>query len=71
MDFLEDIFEDDLDVLEIIDVGVPRNIYIREDKFNTLDELSFYKRFRLTKQTTLYVLSLVEHQLEFPFDMQV
>lgn len=66
---LEDIFEDDLDVLEVIDIGVPRNIYMRSDKFNNMDELSFYKRFRLTKQTTLYVLSLIEHRIEFPYDL--
>lgn len=50
---LDDIFEDDFDVLEVIDIGVRRNIYVRNNAFDTLDEPFFYKQFRLTKQTTL------------------
>ena len=41
-----DIFEDDFDILEIIDFGFPRQIYQRSQYFDSLDELGFYRRFR-------------------------
>jgi hypothetical protein len=52
-----DIFEDDFDILEIIDIGFPRLCCIRSAHFHDMDEFTFYKRFRLTKQTCLNLFS--------------
>ena len=64
-----DIFEDDLDILEIFDQGFPRRIYNRANAFESLDNWGFYRRYRLTKETVLDMLDLIENQLEFPSDM--
>jgi hypothetical protein len=48
-----DIFEDDFDILEIINIGFPRLYCVRSAHFHDMDEFTFYKRFRLTKQTCL------------------
>lgn len=45
-----DAFIDDLEILEIIQHGFPRRIYERADHYNTLDDLEFFRRFRLTKK---------------------
>ncbi|KAK9739659.1 hypothetical protein QE152_g8848 [Popillia japonica] len=64
----DDLFDDDLDILEIIDFGFPRRIiYDRTDDFNNLDDLSFFRRYRLTKPTKflgdewVYVNSILPH----------
>jgi hypothetical protein len=69
MEFLEEFFDDDLDILEIIDVGFSRFRYTRSDKFHELDKHTFNSRFRLTKQTTLDVLIQIEEELEFANDI--
>lgn len=68
MDICE-LMDDESDILEIIDFGFPKNVYERENFFETMDELNFFKRFRLTKMTVLQILARIEHQLEFPYDM--
>jgi hypothetical protein len=40
-------------ILEIIDIGFPRLCCVRSAHFHDMDEFTFYKRFRLTKQTCL------------------
>jgi hypothetical protein len=59
--------EDDLDTLEINDIGFPRLRYVRSDHFHDMDEFTFYRRFRLTKQT-LYRLGDTK-SLAFPNDL--
>ncbi|KAK5643421.1 hypothetical protein RI129_007266 [Pyrocoelia pectoralis] len=69
MDIFEnDIIEDDLDALEVIEVGIPRTIYQRSNHFDQLSEWDFFRRFRLQKETVLNVLAQIEHELEFPYD---
>jgi hypothetical protein len=63
---LVDIFEDDVDIWEIIEYGFPRRHYVRADYFHEMDELGFFRRFRLKKATVLHVLTLIEHELEYP-----
>lgn len=63
--------EDDLDILEIVDFGFPRRIYEREEYFDTMDNLTFFKRFRLTKPTVLLILESIAEQLEFDNDLYV
>ncbi|KAK4875948.1 hypothetical protein RN001_012370 [Aquatica leii] len=72
MEFIEwdDLFDDNFDVLEIIDFGFPRRIqYSRTEDFYDLDELSFFRRYRLTKRTVLDFLPLIEEQIEYPSDI--
>lgn len=63
------LLDDDLDVLDIIDIGFPRRFYNREDFFETMDNMSFFRRFRLRKPTVLQVLEHIEPLLEFDNDL--
>lgn len=66
IDFLDD---DDIEVLDLIEYGIPRQIYERNNYFHMLDEAGFYKRFRLSRPCVLNtVLPLIEHRLEYPYD---
>jgi hypothetical protein len=42
---LVDIFEDDVDIWEIIEYGFPRRHYVRADYFHEMDELGFLEDF--------------------------
>ncbi|KAG5869934.1 hypothetical protein JTB14_001218 [Gonioctena quinquepunctata] len=65
----EDIFlEDYLDIIEIIEFGFPRRIYERLNYFQDMNELTFFKRFRLLKGTVLQLIEIIEDQLEYPHD---
>lgn len=65
-EFEDDVFlNDDLDILDIIDFGYPRKIYDRKNNFEELDNLTFFKRFRLMKNTVLHLLELIEQDLEY------
>ncbi|XP_055914714.1 uncharacterized protein LOC129947951 [Eupeodes corollae] len=65
---LADLLEDDVEVLELIEVGVPRQVYDRNEYFFSFDELAFYKRFRLTKKMAIHVLEQIEKDLERPYN---
>ena len=56
--------DDDEEILDIIRLGFPRHFYERTNFFDELDDLSFFKRFRLTKRTVLFLLGRIEDQLE-------
>jgi hypothetical protein len=60
---------DDLEEIELIEFGIPRNINIRANHFNSLPDYKFFKKFRLTKESVMKILPLLENQLEFPLDM--
>lgn len=64
MEFLDD----DLNLLDIIEHGIPRCRYDRADYLNSMDNPTFFKRFRLTKGTVEHVLAQIEHLLEFKQD---
>ncbi|XP_023312542.1 putative nuclease HARBI1 [Anoplophora glabripennis] len=64
-----DAVEDDLEIIEIIEHGIPRQIRPRVDLFQVYDNLQFFQRFRLTKETVLDLLPLIEPYLEFPYDI--
>uniref|UniRef100_A0A6P7H1J5 Putative nuclease HARBI1 n=1 Tax=Diabrotica virgifera virgifera TaxID=50390 RepID=A0A6P7H1J5_DIAVI len=61
-----DIFNDDLDLLEIIEHGFPRRVFVRPNYFQTMDNLTFFRTFRFYKETVLFILTLIEDRLEFP-----
>lgn len=68
-----DIFNDDDNDLEILGLihiqnRVNRKIYIRAAYFETYDDMDFFKRFRLTKDTTHELLVMIEHDIEFVND---
>lgn len=66
MEIEDEIFvEDDGDILDVIRFGFPRRYYQRTDFFNDMDDMSFFRRFRLQKHTVLRLLDEIEHQLEF------
>ena len=70
MEIEDQIFvDDDNDILDIIDMGFPRRIFERSNYFEDMDNMSFFRRFRLTKQSTLDILGRIEHQLEFENDL--
>ncbi|KAK5647826.1 hypothetical protein RI129_003078 [Pyrocoelia pectoralis] len=57
---------DGVDYVDLIDnMRAPRQMYVRENYFESLDEQKFFERFRLTKNTTLYLLNKIEEQLEY------
>ncbi|KAJ8915704.1 hypothetical protein NQ315_000638 [Exocentrus adspersus] len=58
----------DGDLLDILDFGFPRRIYDRSNPFDTMDELSFFMRFRLQEDTVVHVLEHIEENLEFNND---
>lgn len=64
---LED--DDELDELNLIFFGVPRQVYQRADYFHTFDEHTFFRRFRVTKSTALLILNLIEAEIEYPYDV--
>ncbi|KAH1024878.1 hypothetical protein HUJ05_009713, partial [Dendroctonus ponderosae] len=54
---------------KIIEYGYPRKIYDRAEPYLNLDNLSFFRKFRLTKPTVLNLLYEIEPLLEFPNDL--
>ena len=61
----EEILEDDIDMLDLIENGFPRRVFVRKNHFQDMDELNFFKRFRLYKNTVLFVLEQIEQELEY------
>lgn len=67
-----DIFEvldDDEIELEFIFFGIPKQIYERSDFFSSLDDIAFKRRFRLSKESVLFVLTYIETDLEYSNDL--
>ncbi|KAJ8937986.1 hypothetical protein NQ318_015483 [Aromia moschata] len=55
----------DLVVLDLVFNGVPRQIYIRNDHFNSMPDLLFFQHFRLKKDTILQFLPRIEERVEY------
>ncbi|KAJ8927985.1 hypothetical protein NQ314_008158 [Rhamnusium bicolor] len=70
MDLIFDVeLFDDIDEVELIEFGIPRNILVRQDHCNSLPDYKFFKKFRLRKETVMFLLPFLEDRLEFPSDM--
>lgn len=70
MEIEDEIFvEDDSDILDIIEFGFPRRLFIRSNYFEEISDMAFFRRFRLTKPTVLSILEMIEPELEFNNDM--
>lgn len=59
MEFLDD----NLDLFDIFENGIPRRKYERASYIEDMDNLTFFKRFRLLKETVLSILPLIEDEL--------
>ena len=66
---VDDIIDNDFDEIEIVEFGIPRRIYIRSNHFDHLDDATFFKKFRLTKESVQFVLSLIEDEIKYPVEM--
>ncbi|KAJ8912531.1 hypothetical protein NQ315_014475 [Exocentrus adspersus] len=63
---LEDmLYDDDLDIQDIIQNGFPRRRIERTDYFETMDDYGFFRRFRLTKPTVAALLEEIEDGLVY------
>lgn len=60
-----ELFDDDLDVLDIVQDGFPRVQWERPDYFESMDDLGFFRRFRLTKITVAELLEQIEEHLGY------
>lgn len=50
---------------EVNDFRFNRQVYVRTDYFHFFSDELFRVRFRLSKETALYVLQQIEHRLEY------
>lgn len=66
---IDEVDEDDLVVLDFIEFGIPHQIYERANYFETMDDITFRKRFRLSKEAVQNLLVHIENRLEFPMDL--
>lgn len=69
--FLEanELLEDDFEIIDVINYGFPRRVYNRADFFGELDDLTFLRRFRLSRATVYQILVRIEDQLEYEHDL--
>lgn len=60
----------DIDLVNIIEEQMPGEYHLREriDHFNYWDDVEFFNRFRLSKQSVLVVLNEIEGQIANPTD---
>lgn len=61
--------DEELEELQFVMNGIPRQRFVRYDYFNSFNEENFRKRFRLTKDTTLFILDFIEQDIEHPYDL--
>ncbi|KAG5882499.1 hypothetical protein JTB14_008472 [Gonioctena quinquepunctata] len=62
---VEYFLEDDLGVLDFVDMGYPRRIFLRSNYYEDMFQMDFFRRFRLTKPTVMTLLTQIENQLEY------
>ncbi|XP_018374641.1 PREDICTED: putative nuclease HARBI1 [Trachymyrmex cornetzi] len=72
MDLDFDVLEDDeLDAFDLVVYGIPRNIHIRANYFEKYDDLNFFRRLRLRKQSVMRpnrpinILEQIQDRLEY------
>lgn len=61
--------EDELNEINLIVYGLPRRIYDRKEYFYSFDNWTFFQRFRVTKDTALNILDMIEQHIEYPYDL--
>lgn len=66
MDLNFDVLEDDeLDAFDLVVYGIPRNVHVRTNYFEEYNELNFFRRFRLQKQSVINILEQIEDHLQY------
>lgn len=61
--------DEDEDIVEFIEEQRrPYIVHERYDAFNELDDVDFVRRFRLSKNTVLFILEQIEEAIETPTD---
>lgn len=70
MDLNFDVLEDDdeLDAFNLVVYGIPRNVHVRANYLEQYDELNFFKRFRLRKESVMHILEQIEDHLRYTHD---
>ncbi|CAH1366211.1 unnamed protein product, partial [Tenebrio molitor] len=48
---------------------LPRQVYVRNNYFDSYDNVNFRRRFRISKQCCLNLLVIIEERLEYPSDI--
>ncbi|KAI4465872.1 low-density lipoprotein receptor-related [Holotrichia oblita] len=66
---IEEPDEDDLNMLDMLEYGTPRQVNQRMNYFERMDGPTFRKRFRLSKECVQDLLIRIEEGLEYPLDM--
>ncbi|KAK5644374.1 hypothetical protein RI129_005674 [Pyrocoelia pectoralis] len=66
LDVLEEDDEEVFVIIDLIEHGLPRQVYERADYFHQFDDAQFRRRFRLSRETVLFLLEHIEEHLEFP-----
>ncbi|KAF5297685.1 hypothetical protein FQA39_LY12016 [Lamprigera yunnana] len=66
LDVLEDDDEEVIVFIDLIEHGLPRQLYERADYFHQFDDAQFRRRFRLSRDSVLFLLEHIEEHLEFP-----
>lgn len=65
---VDDIFFDFI-IMDLIQNGIPRQVYVRSDHFTSMSDLTFFQHFRLKKETVLELLPAIEERLEYIHDL--
>lgn len=55
--------------MDLVEHGIPRQVYNRADHFNSMSDLCFFQHFRLRKETVLMLLEQLEERLEYIHDL--
>ncbi|KAG5897526.1 hypothetical protein JTB14_030022 [Gonioctena quinquepunctata] len=62
----EVLVEDFLEVIDFVDMGYKRRIFLRPNYYEEIPQLDSFRR--LTKPTAMTLLTQIENQLEYPDD---
>nr|CAI5849168.1 unnamed protein product [Callosobruchus analis] len=65
----DELDNDDLIALNLLEHGIPRRIYERHEYFDTMDAVTFRKRFRLPKHTVQSFLEEIREKLKVSQNM--
>lgn len=66
MDINYDVLDDDeLDAYDLIVYGIPRNVHVRNNYYEEYDDLNFFRRFRLTKESVINIYEQIEDRLQY------
>lgn len=59
---VEDFLEDDIEILDFVDMGYSKRMFLRPNYYIMMSEIDFFRRIRLTKNTVMTLLIQIEDQ---------